>query len=90
MIVTNWFGVFGPAHLPRELLTKLYRSIVDIMHSADGQAKFTALSLDIAATTPQESEGHLKPSWKNGARLCKRLELDRSDYGQSVLTGFPP
>jgi tripartite-type tricarboxylate transporter receptor subunit TctC len=75
MIVTNWFGVFGPAHLPRELLTKLHRSIVDIMHSADGRAKFTALSLDIAATTPQEFEGHLKAELEKWGKVVKAAAI---------------
>jgi tripartite-type tricarboxylate transporter receptor subunit TctC len=71
MVVTNWFGAFGPARLPRELLTKLHRSIVDIMHSADGRTKFTALSLDIAATTPQEFEAHLKAELEKWGRVVK-------------------
>ena len=71
MVVTNWFGVFGPALLPKDLLTKLHRSIVDVMHSADGRAKFTALSLDIAATTPREFEAHLKAELEKWGKVVK-------------------
>ena len=60
MIVTNWFGVFGPAQVPNELVAKLHKTVVDLLHSPDGRARFTALSLDIAATTPQAFEAHLK------------------------------
>jgi tripartite-type tricarboxylate transporter receptor subunit TctC len=71
MVVTNWFGVFAPARLPQERVTKLHRSVVDIMHSPDGRAKFTALSLDIAATTPQAFEEHLKAELEKWGKVVK-------------------
>jgi tripartite-type tricarboxylate transporter receptor subunit TctC len=60
MIVTNWFGVFAPARLPQELLTKLHKSIIDAMQAPDVRAKFANLALDISTTTPREFETHLK------------------------------
>ncbi|MDB5927429.1 MAG: hypothetical protein JWN13_6365 [Betaproteobacteria bacterium] len=71
MVVTNWFGIFGPARLPKDLVTKLHKSVVDIMHSPDGRAKFTALSLDIAASTPAEFEAHLKAELEKWGKVVK-------------------
>ena len=71
MIVTNWFGVFAPARLPLELTTKLHKSVVDVMQSPDGRAKFGALSLDIAATTPQEFLAHLKAELEKWRKVVK-------------------
>jgi tripartite-type tricarboxylate transporter receptor subunit TctC len=71
MIVTNWFGAFGPARLPKELTAKLHKALVDVLHSPDGRAKFGALSLDIAASTPQEFETHLKAELEKWGRVVK-------------------
>jgi tripartite-type tricarboxylate transporter receptor subunit TctC len=71
MVVTNWFGAFGPARLPKDIVATLHKAIVDMLHSPDGRAKFGALSLDIAATTPQEFEAHLKAELQKWGRVVK-------------------
>ncbi|MGZ5228811.1 MAG: tripartite tricarboxylate transporter substrate binding protein [Burkholderiales bacterium] len=71
MVVTNWFGIFGPAQLPKDLVTKLHNSVVNIMRSPDGRAKFTALSLDIAASTPAEFEAHLKAELEKWGKVVR-------------------
>jgi tripartite-type tricarboxylate transporter receptor subunit TctC len=71
MIVTNWFGIFGPARLPKELVSKLHKSVVDVMHSAEGRARFGALSLEIVASTPAEFETHLKSELEKWGKVVK-------------------
>ena len=71
MTVANWFGVFGPARLPAEIVTKLHRSTVDFLQSADGRSKLGALSLDIVGSTPQEFERHLKAELEKWGRVVK-------------------
>jgi tripartite-type tricarboxylate transporter receptor subunit TctC len=71
MIVTNWFGAFGPANLPKDIVSKLHKAIIDTLHSADGRAKFSALSLDIAASTPQAFEKHLKAELEKWGKVVK-------------------
>ena len=71
MIVTNWFGAFAPARLPQPLLAKLNKSVVDVLQSADGKAKFSALSLDIAASTPQAFDAHLKAELEKWGKVVK-------------------
>jgi tripartite-type tricarboxylate transporter receptor subunit TctC len=71
MVVTNWFGIFGPAQLPKDLVTKLHKSVVDIMRSTDGRARFTVLSLDIAASTPAEFEAHLKTELEKWGKVVR-------------------
>ena len=71
MIVTNWFGAFGPARLPQPMLAKLNKSIVDVLQSPDGKAKFSALSLDIAASTPQAFDAHLEAELDKWGKVVK-------------------
>ena len=60
MIVTNWFGIFGPARLSPELLAQLHKAVIAAMQADDVRAKFANLSLDIKTSSPKEFEAHLK------------------------------
>jgi tripartite-type tricarboxylate transporter receptor subunit TctC len=71
MIVTNWFGVFGPARLPKEILARLHAAILDATRSPDLRAKFTNLSLDITTTSPQDFEAHLKSELARWGKVVK-------------------
>ncbi|MEO7726658.1 MAG: tripartite tricarboxylate transporter substrate-binding protein, partial [Burkholderiales bacterium] len=71
MIVTNWFGVFAPARLPKEMLAKLHATILDVMSAQDTRTKFGNLSLDITTTTPQEFEVHLKSELARWGKVVK-------------------
>lgn len=71
MIVTNWFGVFGPARLPKDTLSKLHKAVTDAMHSPDVRAKLTNLSLDISTTSPQEFDAHVKSELVKWGKVVK-------------------
>jgi tripartite-type tricarboxylate transporter receptor subunit TctC len=71
MIVSNWFGLFGPARLPKEILAKLHRATLDAMQAHDVRGKFGNLSLDITTTTPQEFEAFLKSELEKWGRVVK-------------------
>jgi tripartite-type tricarboxylate transporter receptor subunit TctC len=71
MIVTNWFGVFGPARLPQDIVARLHKGIVDAVQSPDGRAKFTALSLDVAGSSPKDFDAHLKAELEKWGRVVK-------------------
>ena len=71
MLVTNWFGVFAPAHAPRDVVAKLHKTLIDAVHAPDSRAKFNALSLDLAATTPQEFDSHLRAELEKWGKVVK-------------------
>ena len=60
MIVNNWFGVFGPARLPKEIVTKLHSAIITAVNSPDVRSRMSALSLEIVGSTPQEFDKHVR------------------------------
>ena len=71
MNVTNWFGAFGPAGLPKPVVAQLHKSIVAAMNSADVRAKLTNLSLDIPTSSPREFEAHLKSELERWGKVVK-------------------
>ena len=71
MVVNNWFGIFGPAKLPAEVVARLHKATLDSLNAADTRAKFTALSLDIVASSPQEFDAHLKAELAKWGKVVK-------------------
>jgi len=71
MIVTNWFGIFGPAHLPAGVQAKLHKTVIDAMQAPDVRAKFANLSLEITTTSPQAFEAHLKSELARWGKVVK-------------------
>ncbi len=71
MIVSNWFGVFAPARLPKDILAKLHKATIGAMRAPDVRARFGNLSLDITTTTPQAFEAHLKSELEKWGKVVK-------------------
>jgi tripartite-type tricarboxylate transporter receptor subunit TctC len=71
MIVTNWFGLFGPARLPASTVAVLHKGISDVMGAPDVKARFASLSLETALTSPQEFDAHLKSELERWGKVVK-------------------
>ena len=71
MVVTNWFGIFGPARLPPQVLARLHKAVLDALNAPDVRTKFTNLSLEISTTTPREFETHLKSELEKWGKVVK-------------------
>ncbi len=56
--VTSWYGMFGPAGLPRELVAKINADIVAVLAAPDVKERLASSGADPAPTTPDEL-GHL-------------------------------
>ena len=71
MIVTNWFGIFAPARLPKQTLGRLHKAVIDAMNAPDVRTRFANLALDITAGSPQEFETHLKSELERWGKVVK-------------------
>ena len=52
--VTSWYGMFGPAALPRELVGKVNADIAAALATADMKERLASSGADPAPTTPEE------------------------------------
>jgi len=52
--VTSWYGMFGPAALPRELVLKINADIAAALAAPDVKDRLAASGADPAPTTPEE------------------------------------
>jgi tripartite-type tricarboxylate transporter receptor subunit TctC len=71
MIVNNWFGVFGPARLPREIVATLHSAIVAALNSPDVRSRMSALSLEIVGSTPQAFDKHVRAELEKWGKVVK-------------------
>jgi len=71
MIVSNWFGIFGPGRLPKDVLAKLHASVVGALNAPDVRGRTTALSLDTVASTPSEFDAHLRAELERWGKVVK-------------------
>ena len=51
--IHTWFGLFGPARLPADVLARLNRSFVDALNSPEIKARLATLMAEPAPTTPE-------------------------------------
>jgi tripartite-type tricarboxylate transporter receptor subunit TctC len=52
--VTSWYGIFGPARLPADTVTKLNTEIRAIMDNDDLKAKLSAVGAEVDTNSPQD------------------------------------
>jgi tripartite-type tricarboxylate transporter receptor subunit TctC len=53
-VTWQWYGILGPAGVPRDIVTTLNREIHRAMASKEVKERFAALSFDAAPGTPEE------------------------------------
>jgi tripartite-type tricarboxylate transporter receptor subunit TctC len=52
--VGTWFGLFGPAKLPADVLARLHKAFTDALASAELKSRLAALMAEPAPTTPEQ------------------------------------
>ncbi len=58
--VVNWFGIVGPANIPRPIVDRLNQAINRVVQSADSKERFSTMGFVPRGTTPEELEKHIK------------------------------
>ena len=69
--IDTWFGLFGPAKLPAETLTRLNRAFVDALDSADLKARLATLQAEPIAMPAERFAAFVKAELAKYERLVK-------------------
>ena len=69
--VTSWYGVFGPAALPKELVTRLNNDIVSIVGAADVKERLASLGAEPAPMSPEDFGRHVREEIAKWAKVVK-------------------
>jgi tripartite-type tricarboxylate transporter receptor subunit TctC len=69
--VTSWYGVFGPAQLPREIVTRLNREIGSAMTAPDLTERLAALGADPVVTTSAAFSQYVRDEIAKWAKIVR-------------------
>jgi tripartite-type tricarboxylate transporter receptor subunit TctC len=69
--VTSWWGVLGPAAMPKEIVSKLNSEITRIMATADARERIGGLGADIVTGTPEQFASYIKVEHAKWGQLIK-------------------
>jgi tripartite-type tricarboxylate transporter receptor subunit TctC len=69
--VISWWGVLGPAAMPKDAVTRLNGEIVKMMASADARDRIGALGADIMTSTPDRFAAYIKSEGVKWGQVIK-------------------
>ena len=69
--VTSWWGVLGPAAMPKEIVSKLNSEIIRIMATPDARERIGGLGADIVTGTPEQFASYIKLEHAKWGQLIK-------------------
>jgi tripartite-type tricarboxylate transporter receptor subunit TctC len=50
----SWFGILGPAKLPREVVARVHRDMVRTLRTPEVEQRLTEQGFELVAGTPEE------------------------------------
>ena len=68
--VISWWGLLGPASMPKDIVARLHGEVVKAMTSGDAQKRIGALGADIKTNTPAEFAAY--------------IQSERAKWGQAI------
>ncbi|MFN9490278.1 MAG: Bug family tripartite tricarboxylate transporter substrate binding protein [Betaproteobacteria bacterium] len=73
--VVNWFGIVGPANLPRPVVERLNRAINQVVQSADSKERFAGMGYAPRGTTPEELDRHIRAEIARWSAVIKSQNI---------------
>ena len=71
----TWFGLMGPAALPREIVGKLSQTLNQALTAADFVARLATLTLEPMTSTPEAFAEFIKSAVETWAQIVKRTNI---------------
>jgi tripartite-type tricarboxylate transporter receptor subunit TctC len=73
--VRQWFGVCGPAGLPKPLVSKLNRELVDIVGSFSSNERILRAGLEPVSSSPEKFAAYIRSELAKWTRLLKEMNI---------------
>jgi tripartite-type tricarboxylate transporter receptor subunit TctC len=70
-----WYGVVGPAGMPRPLVNKLNATINTLLDSAEFKAQLLLLGAQPVTMSPMEWDGAIRVDLKRWERLVRQAQM---------------
>lgn len=75
LVVIVWYGLFAPAGVRTDIITRLNAEIVRILNTPDVRQALAKVGVDPAPSSPTESRTHLKAETEKWARVIKNANI---------------
>ncbi len=75
----QWFGVLGPANLPKSVTDKLSAAIAQVLKMSDVRERLTAMALEVASPTPDEMRRKVEGDFAQWQKLARELDIKPLD-----------
>jgi tripartite-type tricarboxylate transporter receptor subunit TctC len=75
--VTSWWGILGPAGVPRPIVAQLNKELGRILQLEDVRKTFATLGVDATSSTPGEFANLIKTEVARYAKLLSDIGLER-------------
>ena len=75
----QWFGIMGPAGLPKAVADKLANAITQVLQMPDVRDKLAGLALEIPVPGAREMQAKLEGDTARWAKLAKELDIKPLD-----------
>jgi tripartite-type tricarboxylate transporter receptor subunit TctC len=72
-VYDSWFGLMAPAAVPRDIISKVNRDVVEILQSPSTQAKLAVQSLVSAADTPEAFDKIIRDDTAKMTEIFKEI-----------------
>lgn len=70
--VVTWYGIAGPAKLPRDIVARLNREIVAVIAQPEVQKRFSEQGLEPQSSTPQEFRDFMRRETEKWRKVAQR------------------
>jgi tripartite-type tricarboxylate transporter receptor subunit TctC len=74
--MTSWGGVIAPAKVPRPIVEKLNRDIVEALKQPDVREKLVSMGADVVAGTPEHFDALLRAETQRYGKLIRDVGLE--------------
>jgi tripartite-type tricarboxylate transporter receptor subunit TctC len=71
----SWTGLFGPAGLPREVITRLNNEMRKIASTSDLREKWAPQGMEVIDATPQQIEDTIRDEYERMGKLVKQANI---------------
>ena len=74
--VIGWYGIYGPAKLPKPILTRLYQASRDAVHTPETRKQYSEMNIEVVGSTPDEFARLLKDDLVKYAKIIKAAGIE--------------
>ena len=74
--ISGWYGIYGPARLPRPLVNRLYEAARTVMQNPDTRKIYAEINIESRGTTPDEFARFLRADLEKYGKIVKAAGIE--------------